>query len=843
MSDDNEPTIHGPTLGDLAGDVIEKAAPQVSNKIEHEISNGLSSLGVPPEIANAGAGLLGDVIEDGIEAVADMLASEDPLPKVNYTLTVEDGGDAHWAVRSLVFAEALSEPYLITLRLVTEDVHADTELLLGANIELTIDREAITRTVHGLIHLVEFLGVVENHLHVRIEVVPALYLLGQRVDTRLWQNASVIDVVKEVLDGAFADYEREVDVDKLTATYNPREYIVQYHESDFDFVSRLLEAEGITYWFDHERGTGREVLVLEDSNDNFIDITTIDDNPELHIIVDRPDRAEIESLQALDWRRELTSTAVHRRLFDWLTPIEPIESVAPAPGDPDVDDRGLRREVYHHGRMIEDDPDPRTLRKLVHRTQRDKFVSGHGNVTGLFPGRKFAVIDHQRADMDREYLVRRVVHEGDCPDVIMGGKDSGDVPRYQSRFECLVFEADKPFRPRPDTPRPKIYGPQTAIVTGPDGEEIHTDEHGRVKVRFDWDRVHELTDDTSMWIRVAHHWAGPGFGTFFVPRIGMEVVVEFIEGNPDRPLIIGCVYNGDNSISVGVPDNKTQSTIRTRSSPDSEGYNEMRFEDAAGSEEIFVHAQKDYNEVVENCHSTSVGADQSNTVSGNQTQTVKKDQTETVEGHQKMTVQKTRTTEITEDETNTYHASRSTVVEVDELLEVLGKTTVRSGDTLTIEAQKDFVQTVGGKSSVSVNAGPAGAGDGSVSCANNLTLEATTKVHISQNGASTITLAGGNADHATNGVFNVVAKGDLLLSSTSGALAGQGSSKVEFSQGGGGITIEGEKISISSPSEITLTVGGNSVKIDSAGVTVSGSKVDVTATGVTTISGSLVKLN
>ena len=288
----------------------------------------------------------------------------------------------------------------------------------------------------------------------------------------------------------------------------------------------------------------------------------------------------------------------------------------------------------------------------------------------------------------------------------------------------------------------------------------------------------------------------------------MEVVVEFLEGNPDRPLISGCVYNGDNSISVGVPDNKTKSTIRTKSSPDSDGYNEMRFEDAAGSEEIFVHAQKDYNEVVENCHSTSVGADQSNSVSGNQTQSITKDQTETVDGHQKMTVAKTRTTEITQDETNTYHANRSTTVEVNELLEVLGTTTIRSGGTVTVEAQKDFKQTVGGKASVTVSSGPAGPGDGSVGCDNNYTVEAKTKIHLSQNAVSTITLAGGGADHVTDAVFNVVAKGDLLLASTAGQLAGQASTKIEFTQGGGGISIEGGKIAIGSPSEITLSVGG-----------------------------------
>ncbi|PRP91510.1 Phage-related baseplate assembly protein [Enhygromyxa salina] len=839
------PKIHGDTLGDMVSDAMHAGVPAAADAIEDQVEDGLEALGLPPEIASAGADALGGVIEDGLEAVVDavedLIGSDDPLPKVNYTLTVEDGPDAIWAVRSLHFAEALSEPYVLTLDLVSEELTADTELMLGANIELTIDRETIVRTVHGIVHLVEYIGVVDDRLQIRVEIVPALHLLSQRVDTRLWQDTSVVDVVTEVLEGAFTDYEREVDATGLSGTYNPREYIVQYHESDFDFVSRLLEAEGITYWFDHERDTGREVMVLEDSNDNYLDITTIDESPELHIIVDRADRAEVESLQYLDWTRELTSTAVYQRVFDWLTPIEPIESGAPPEGEEPNDDRGLIREVYHHGRFVEDDPDPRTVRKLVRRTQRDKIARGHSNVTGLFPGRKFSVVEHQRDDLDQEYLVRRIVHTGDCPDVVMG--DNSALPRYQNRFEVLVVHADKPFRPPLVTPVPRIYGPQTAIVTGPEGEEIHTDEHGRIKVRFDWDRVNGLTDDTSMWIRVAHHWAGPGFGTFFLPRIGMEVVVEFLEGSPARPLVSGCVYNGDNTISVGVPDNKTQSTIRTKSSPDSDGYNEMRFEDAAGSEEIFVHAQKDYNEVVENCHSTSVGADQSNTVSGNQTQTVKKDQTETVEGHQKMTVQKTRTTEITEDEGNTYHASRSTTVEVNELLEVLGTTTIRSGDTVTLEAQKDYVQTVGGSSKISVNAGPAGPGDSAIDCANNFIVEAATKVHVSQGGSATITLEGGNADHYTSSVFSVVADGDLLLDSTGGTLTGQASSKVEFLNSGGAIAIEGGAISISSPSEVTISVGGNSVKVDSSGVTVSGAKVDVSATGVTTVSGSIVKLN
>jgi type VI secretion system secreted protein VgrG len=826
--------MSSPTGESALGPAAPAAAPAAQS---------MQAMGAPPEVASAGVDAATGQMQQGVgalvDAVTEIIAGEQALPKAHYTVAVEDGPDALWLVRRMHFAEAISEPYLLELELVTEDLGADTEQMLGANLELTIDRESIVRTIRGIIHLVEYIGVNDDRLQIRVEVVPALHLLGQRVDTRLWQNLTVVDVVTEVLEGGFADYEREL-TNNLTATYEPREYIVQYHESDLDFVSRLLESEGISYWFDHDSGAGKEVLVLEDSNDSVVDVTTIDDVPELHIIVDRADNAEVESLQFIDWTRELTSTAVYQRVFDWLTPIEPIEATAPVDGESDADDRGLRREVYHHGRFVEPDPDPRTIRKLVHRTQRDKIARGFGNVTGMAPGRKFAVIDHQRSDMDREYLVRRVVHVGECPEVMMG--ESGSGSRYQCRFECLVFDSNKPFRPPSVTPRPRIYGPQTAIVTGPDGEEIHTDEHGRIKVRFDWDREHELTDDTSMWIRVAHNWAGPGFGTFFLPRIGMEVLVEFLEGNPDQPLVVGCVYNGDNSISVGVPDNKTQSTIRTRSSPGSDGYNELRFEDAAGSEEIFVHAQKDYNEVVENNHSTTVHANQTNSVDGNQSQTIGGNQSESVSGEQTMTVDKNRTV------------------------------TIKGSQAVTI---------LGGEGNSGVNGSKLGiTGDYKVDASNTIEIQAPTHILLTCKGSSikmtpdSITLiAGGGASLVLDGEVLAVAKGggQVLLSGDVDAQSKGGSSlkldagatlaangggavlltadAIMGSKGGSQVKLDGDatvagagSATVTAPTATLAGKGGN-VEAAAAGVSVSGGKVDVSASGVATISGAMVKLN
>ncbi|NVB42383.1 type VI secretion system tip protein VgrG [Pseudenhygromyxa sp. WMMC2535] len=818
--------------GELEG--AARAAAAIATNVAAEASS--SGVGSSiPEVRSAGS--MAERAAEAASSVVDMLAGDEIIAKVAYYVTVVDGPDAEWQLRRLHLREALSEPYVAVMDIVTDELSADTDALLGASCELTIHRGEVVRTIDGLIHQVEYIGVLHDRLEVRVEMVPAFYLLRQRVDTRLWQDASVPEVVEEVLADALDDYQREVDASGLTASYPKRTYIVQYHESDLDFVSRLLEEEGITYRFDHEREEAREVLVLEDSVDNYLDVETVDDNPELHVHAERPEEASVETVQQLDWIRELSSTAIYQRTFDWMTPVAPVESDV---GAADTDERGWAREVYHHGRFVEDDPQPRTIRKLDYRKRRDKIARGVANVTGLYPGRKFTLADHERPDLNQEYLVRSAVHTADCAEVMAGGQPMG--PRYQCRFECIVFDPNTIPWPVPDTPRPRIYGPQTAIVTGPDGEEIHTDEHGRIKVRFDWDRIRELSDDTSMWIRVAHNWAGPGFGTFFVPRIGMEVVVEFLEGDPAKPIVTGCVYNGDNAISVGLPDNKTQSTIRTRSSPGSEGYNELRFEDAVGSEEIFVHAQKDYNEVVENCHSTSVGADQSNSVSGNQTNSVSKDQTESVTGDQTMSVDGKRTKTVTGDESNTLEANRSTQVHGDELLEVIGTTTTVSGKKVTLQCREDYEQSVGGASSISVNAGPAGPGDGSISAANNFEIRATTKFAVSQGGgAATIVLEGGGASHGTSKKFNVSADSDLMLSSGTKLLAA-GASKVQISQGGAVVTLEGGKVSISA-SEITLSAGGSTIKVDGSGVAISGAKVDVAASGVASVTGAMVKVN
>jgi type VI secretion system secreted protein VgrG len=310
-------------------------------------------------------------------------------------------------------------------------------------------------------------------------------------------------------------------------------------------------------------------------------------------------------------------------------------------GDEDEDDelRGARvgpeRAEYEHdsapltlagfdGRYRENDADAQVRIRRERQRCEALVVEGEATAIGLAPGRIFEVAGHPRPGHDRRWLVRAATHRA-------------SARSWSTRFECIPAEV--PHRPRRAAARPRISGVQTARVVGPAGEEIHTDEHGRIKVQFHWDRDGRLDERSSCWIHVAQPWAGAGWGFVFVPRIGMEVIVTFVNGDADRPICTGCVYNGENRPPLALPDEKTRSTIRTSSSLGGDGYNELTFEDAAGEEQIIVHAQRDLNETVERAHTTVVGGDQSNSVSGDHSNSVDGEHTEYVGGNQSLTVE------------------------------------------------------------------------------------------------------------------------------------------------------------------------------------------------------------
>ena len=609
--------------------------------------------------------------------------------------------------------EVLDEPYVATIELRIHDADADASSLLGVDGALIIDRQAQRRRLCGLVRRVWEGERDLVSVRAKIELVPALFLLSLRRNTRMFQEKSVPDILKDVLEGALGDHDRELQLE-LRATYPTREYCVQYQERDLDFAHRLMEEEGISYAFDHEGEV--EVMVLRDDNAAFARAPSPSDPIEYH--PHNLHARDREAIHRFERRHRHVTTSVALRDFDWSSADFVVEDE-----EPGQDVRGRDRESYEHGlgRTLtlsgydgshyaeRDAARQKTLRLEAHgRDQRS--ASGVSRVIGLAPGTTFELSGHPTLGADGEYLVTKVVHvsePAESPAVTPTGAAAtgkassqatrasvtaaGKVEAYHNRFECIPLAV--PYRPTRRSEKPSIAGIQTAVVTGPSGEEIHTDSHGRIKVQFHWDRENAADEKSSCWVRCEQAWAGTGWGFFWLPRIGMEVIVHFLGGDPDRPLVTGCVYDADNTPPYPLPDEKTKSTIKSNSSPGGGGSNELRFEDAKGSEEIYAHAQKDYREVVENDHTTTVHHDQSNTVDNDQTQSVGANQTETVHGSQQLgvggdravevggnfdeTIDGTETRSVTGDVTETFSANEGRTVGAN-LKETIGASETRS---------------------------------------------------------------------------------------------------------------------------------------------------------------------
>ncbi|MEM9455829.1 MAG: type VI secretion system tip protein TssI/VgrG [Myxococcota bacterium] len=572
-------------------------------------------------------------------AVGLIFGGNEPIEPVSYQVSVEGGPDLDWHVRRFQLTEAISEPYEMSLDLMTEDTRSIdfVDELLGADLALEYGRNGSYRKISGVIERVDTVGVDDGRLTVRVKVVPALKLLSQRVDTRIFQDMKVPDILKEVLGSALDEYGRAVDVSKLNDTYLMRDYCVQFKESDLHFSHRLMEEEGISYYFDPDEDGGMEKLVLVDQepakpNEDFPEVESVFDEY-VPIITSRHETATSESIQYLEWSRPEQVTKVTTRQFNWKQP----DVGSPPESEKETEDetRGRVREIYipddrrriedqggddgYTGTAVDEDEKPHNDKRFEMMLAGRSQGQGSSNITGLRAGGRFDIDDHPHPEVAlSKLLITRVVHFGDCADQQLGAAASG--ARYQNSFECMP--AVKTFRPLAAALKPVVHGPQTAIVTGPEGEEIHTDSHGRIKVKFHWDRLSPQDQTSSCWVRVAQMWAGPGWGTWFLPRIGMEVVVVFLDGNPDRPLVVGCVYNGQNKPPYPLPDKKTMSTIKSDSSIGGGGFNEFRFEDMKGCEQVFLHAQKDLLEKVRNNRTRSVGANETLSVMMNRMRSV-----------------------------------------------------------------------------------------------------------------------------------------------------------------------------------------------------------------------------
>jgi type VI secretion system secreted protein VgrG len=495
-------------------------------------------------------------------------------------------------------SEGLSELFDMHVDCASEKPVADLAALLGKESSVRVHTiGGKTRYFSGVV--VEAREIVaQGHMHAyQLVLRPWTWLLSQAADSRIFQNRSVVDIIRAVFqDAGFSDYEV-----KLSESYRPLEYCVQYRETHLDFVLRLMEQFGIYYYFTHQ--SGKHTMVLADSvsaHEAIADLPAID-----LVTMGTRTRDDREYLRGWTAERTFQTGKVAIRAYDFANPDADMKHERSKGGGYARDD--LEVFVYPHKYKdgeSEDLGQKFARATLESRQARDQRRHAEGNAPSLFPGGLVGLRRHDVGSENRDYLVVAARHSVIAQQYRSGGGEVGEG--YSGNY--LLQPKDRPFRAPQITPRPVVHGPQTALVVGPAGEEIHTDRYGRVKLQFHWDRQGRKDDKSSRWVRVAHTWSGKEWGSLYIPRIGMEAVVEFIEGDPDRPLVVGTVYNKNNMPPQALPANKTQRGLRTRSSKggSADTYNELWFEDKKDSEFVRFHAEKDFAATIEDTEKRTI---------------------------------------------------------------------------------------------------------------------------------------------------------------------------------------------------------------------------------------------
>jgi len=480
--------------------------------------------------------------------------------------------------------EGLGELFEYNIEALSEEENIDFDKAIGQSCTVKLNAfKGKERIYDGVLTEARWIGMRQDFFHYRLVLRPWLWLLGHKADSRIFLDKNVKDIIQDVFTKAgFSDYEFRTSGD-----YDKIEYCVQYRETDLAFVCRLMEQFGIYYFF--EPSDGKHLLVLADSRSSHKPIPELSTVP-YYPLIDKNLHME-QHLNDWMWERRFRTGKVHFNDYDYLQPKKDLK----APKEASEKYQHSKLEVYDYpGKYDKKGKGEKFAQYRLEAEQaldRRRYPNGHAPC--LYPGGLVTVEKHPTQAENKEYLIIRASHVFSSQYYRSGDAGAGSDPdqHYYGHYEFL--QSDRPFRNLPLTPKPRIYGIQTAKVVpkkGEDSEEISTDEHGRIWVQFFWDREPQK----SCPIRVAEVHASKQWGGQFIPRVGMEVVVQFIEGDPDRPLVTGCVYNGDNKHPYDLPSNKTQMGWKSDSSKGHSGYNEFMFEDKAGSELIRMHAEKDH---------------------------------------------------------------------------------------------------------------------------------------------------------------------------------------------------------------------------------------------------------
>lgn len=556
--------------------------------------------------------------------------------------------------------------------------------MLGKPVTVRIEQQDLsTRYLNGIVARASLAGRrAERYYGYELIVRPWLWLATRRSDCRIFQNKTVPEIVQEVL----STYGFPIE-SHLAETYVPREYCVQYNETDAAFVSRLMEFEGIYYWFRHAEDT--HTLMLSDAMSSHTALPGYETIP--YIARDRTAIADEEHIDGWLPAQEVSVGKHQTTDYDYTKPRADLSSQK-------VDPRGHDHDSFASfewpGGYRDDAPGAHYSRVRLEEQQAEhERASADTDVRGAAPGYLFTLAHCPRADQNREYLIVRCQYR--FQENAYASDQGAEAVVHQTMM--LVQPSSLPYRSPRDTPRPRTSGPQTATVVGPPGEEIWTDQYGRVKLQFRWDRYGQSNQDSSCWVRVSSPWAGGGFGGVQIPRVGDEVVVDFLNGDPDEPIVTGRVYNGEKMPPWGLPGSATQSGLLSRSSPGgtSEHANAFRFEDKKGAEQLWMHAERNFDAETELDHSLSVGNNHTHTVGNDETMQVKNNRQRSVGQNETVNIGQNRVAQIGANETHGVVGNRTRTVGQNETVTIAANRDATIGGVHTETVAKGKTETIG----------------------------------------------------------------------------------------------------------------------------------------------------
>ena len=692
----------------------------------------------------------------------------------------------------------VSRPFGYAVTLLSDNADIAAEDLLGTAASVRLEfKSGFTRHFHGLVSQFTYAGLdndedgsLDKHQYF-LELRPWFWFLRRAADIRIFQEKTAEDIIKDIFGkyGSVASFRFDV-----SRSLPIREYCVQYRESDFNFVSRLLEAEGLFYYFEHTEDDHKMVIGDAASVYGTIgDYETVPFFPKAERA--RRQRDHVEAWKAIS--RVRSGKYVHTA-FDFKKPAADLETMLAIANGHELDDG----EVYDYPgpHLTVGDGDKAAQLRMEELAATFGHVEGEGDAAGLAAGHVFGLTGFPRDDQNRDYVVLRIDHAISAAAYASGTEADEDF--YRCRFVAMPSEV--PFRPARRTRVPVVDGPQTAMVTGPSGEEIWTDEHGRVKVQFHWDRLGQEDEKTTCFIRVSQEWAGAGFGSIHIPRIGQEVIVDFLEGDPDRPIITGRVYNGANKPPYGLPGSMNMSGIKSNSTKGGGGFNEMMMDDTKGEELLRIQAQKNETIIVLN--------DKDETVHHDEVILIKNDRTEDVGHDETMSVVNNRTRKVGVNEQVTVGANQTISVGANR------SDSVGANESRTVAAAQQ--QSVGAARNVSVGAAQAheiGAADSwAIGAAQTIAIGAAQSLSVGKDRSTSI----GDNDSLDVGKDMSTKVGKTLVIDA-----------------GDEITIKTGKASIVMKKDGTITIKGKDIKLDGSG------KIDVTAKGNITQKGAKILQN